>query len=56
MKPEVTIKALQYKKKENISLDALAEKLGITKMTLYQRMKRHNWKVTEVFFINHKLK
>lgn len=31
--------------------EELVKKIGITKPTLYARISRHNWKVSEIFLI-----
>ncbi len=48
---DITQRVLNFKTKNNLSYDALSKKLGITKMTLFKRKKLHNWKVTEIYFI-----
>ena len=35
----------------SFSDEDLVKKLGITKPTLYARISRHNWKVSEIFLI-----
>lgn len=31
--------------------DEVAKKIGITKPTLYARISKHNWKVSEIFLL-----
>ena len=35
----------------SFSDEDLVKKIGITKPTLYARISRHNWKVSEIFLI-----
>ena len=35
----------------NHFIEDLVKKIGITKPTLYARISKHNWKVSEVFLI-----
>jgi hypothetical protein len=48
---ETTNKA--YFIRQNIDNDCeLAELFGLSKVTLYTRLKNHNWKKSEIFFID----
>lgn len=47
---------MDYKKKHKMSYDALAEKVGITKVTILKRVKLNNWTIAERYFIVNALK
>lgn len=50
MKETKKLKAMIARSDETIT--SLAEKLGITRTTLYTRLKKENWKKAELVLIN----
>lgn len=48
-KLEATTKVQRFR--NSFTDEELSKKIGITKPTLYTRIARHNWKVSELFLI-----
>lgn len=40
---------------QNMTYEEVAEKIGISRPTLYARLSKNNWKVSEIHFISTKL-
>ena len=53
-KEKLTDKVLAYKQRKRLSDDALAEVLGISRMTLLKRKEDHDWSITQAFYIQQK--
>ena len=49
----VTQKLSKIKKSKKLSDQELCDLIGISKPSLYERKRKHNWKVSEAYMINH---
>mgnify|MGYP001088445159 len=50
----LTDKVLAYKQRKGLSDDALADVLGMSRMTLLKRKEDHDWSITQAYYIQQK--